>query len=147
MFCSGCGSENKAGLNYCNRCGKRLEDADPIGKGLAANLTTARGYIGSAGFIGFIFLVVVLTKREADLGKLVPIAFVYFAALFGICYLILQQVGGFSRSKRPEIRTDSEAAYLPPANTAQLTEPHDMGIDSVTDQTTRTLEESRVIHR
>jgi hypothetical protein len=147
MFCSGCGSENQAGLNYCNRCGKRLDNSDPTGKSLAANLTTALGYIGSAGFIGFIFLVVVLTKREVDLAKLVPIAFFYFAALFGICYLILHQGGGFSRSTRMETPASTDPGYLPPANTAQLPEARDMGVGSVTEHTTRTLEESPIKHR
>lgn len=144
MFCSGCGSEIQVGLNYCSRCGRRVTEENYSTSSLAANLTTAVGYIGASGFFGFIFVVLILARYGVPANQMVPIAIFYFAALFGICFMILRQAavfaGGESKSSTTERIQPEQQAYLRPQTTAQLEEPIDYGVGSVTDHTTRTLD-------
>ncbi|MBX3288980.1 MAG: hypothetical protein KF855_06500 [Acidobacteria bacterium] len=149
MFCSGCGTKIQEGLNYCSRCGKRAAEDTASRPSLAESLTVAVGYIGSAGFLGFIFVVLILSRSGFPPNQMVPIVFFYFAALFGICFLILRQAGqlaGKNKDTEPAIPQGKpeQQAYIHPANTAQLVEPRDLGIASVTEHTTRTLEKTPV---
>src|SRR5687768_16728613 len=100
MYCSGCGTQIQAGLNYCSRCGRRVVDEDQVSDALAKSLNGSLGYIGGFGFFGFIFVVLVLTKNGVSGGQIVPIAFFYFAALFGICYMILRQSSILSKGTK-----------------------------------------------
>lgn len=149
MYCSGCGTEISSELNYCKRCGS------PVAKGesstVAENLSSAIGYIGGFGLLGFIFAVVMMARSGVVPGTaLVLISFFYLAALFGICYLILRQTAMPFRKKAAESSLDLAAAehpvYLKPVTTAQLPEPNDQPI-SVTEHTTRTLDEIPVARK
>lgn len=140
MFCSGCGTEIQTGLNYCNRCGSRVGSTEPV----AEILSQSVAYVGGFGLIAYIFVVLVMVRASVDMRALVMISLFYLSALFGICFLLIRQAGTFSKRKPPERQEDAsvqQQAYLRPITTAQLDEPRDMGIDSVTDHTTRTLEE------
>lgn len=142
MFCAGCGSQIQSGLNYCNRCGKRVSDGEAGAASMAESMASSLGYIGGFGFIGYIFVALVLVKNGVPPNYLVPITFFYFAALFGICFLILKQTqllrrGDEPRSDAPYHETPS---YLRPVTTAQLPEGYDSPA-SVTEHTTRTLDE------
>lgn len=94
----------------------------------------------------FMLVIRALTRSDVPPNYLVPISFVYFGALFGICFMVLRYGSKF---RNPEVveavreTGDLDApAYLRPAvNTAQLEEARDLGIGSVTDRTTRTLNE------
>lgn len=143
MFCSGCGTQIQSGLNYCNRCGRRVAETDSEGVSIAKGMASSLGYIGGFGFLGFVFVALVLVKNGVTPNYLVPITFFYFASLFGICFLILKQT---ELIRKPEPRRDEldgreQQAYLRPATTAQLEEARDLGVGSVTDHTTRTLDE------
>lgn len=139
MFCVGCGSQIQSGLNYCNRCGRRV--ADDAGSGGTSPLAVV-GQTAGVGFVSFIFILLVLTKYSAlppDL--LLPITFFYFAALFGICFMLLRHgTPKASNLELPRNDNETQASYLRPVTTAQLEEARDFGIDSVTDATTRTLD-------
>ena len=145
MYCSGCGTQIQSELNYCNRCGKRVSESDSETASVAESLSSTLGYVGSAGFIAYIFVVLVLVKNGVPGNTLVPITFFYFAALFGICFLILRQTEFFAGKKWSPNRADAAeaktAAYLQPVTTAQLRESQEHGIGSVTEHTTRTLDE------
>jgi hypothetical protein len=142
MFCAGCGTQIQSGLNYCSRCGRRVaesENAETFAKTLASSL----GYIGGFGFLGYIFVALVFVKNGVPPTYLVPITFFYFASLFGICYLILRQTELFRRrdTRRDDVQIrNDQPSYLKPVTTAQLREGFDEPA-SVTDHTTRTLEE------
>ncbi len=146
MYCSGCGNQIEFELNYCNRCGKRVNEGGSENASIAESLSSSLGYVGGGGFIAFIFVAMVLVKNGIPGNQLIPITFLYFAALFGICFLILRQTQFFSRKNGSRQLAESADAdiiapeYLRPPNTAQLVEPPDAGIRSVTEHTTRTLD-------
>lgn len=148
MFCSGCGTEIQSGLNYCSRCGQRLA-ADSERAQVAESLSSSVGFVAGGGFISFIFVALVLVKNGVPGNQIIPIAFFYFAALFGICFLILRQTEFFSKKDKPS-RTIEVAdanpvqAYSAPATTARLKELREPAIESVIEETTRTLEEVHV---
>ncbi|QYO65616.1 hypothetical protein [Leptolyngbya sp. 7M] len=121
-----------------------MQELDPHRRSLASNLTMSISWIGGGGFFFFMFIVGIFAKYGLAMNQLIPIAFFYFAALFGICYLVLRQAGIMAgaeknhQGNRPEEQI--AANYLRPVSTAQLNEPRDVGIGSVTEHTTRTLD-------
>jgi hypothetical protein len=99
------------------------------------------GYVAGIGFIGFIFILRMLTRSDAPSNLFVPIAFFYFAALFGICFILLRHGASLAKNiSTPELDETREPGYLRPATTSQLEVARDFGIGSVTDATTRTLD-------
>jgi uncharacterized membrane protein YvbJ len=146
MYCSGCGTQLQSGLIYCSRCGRRVAE-DLASANWAANPLTMTAIIAGVGFFAFMLVIRALTRSDVPPNYLVPISFVYFGALFGICFMVLRYGSKLNKAEvsleRPRETGDLEApAYLRPAvNTAQLEEARDFGIGSVTDRTTRTLDE------
>ena len=144
MFCSNCGSQIQPELNYCNRCGTRVVKADDDSrKSLSENLSGSLGYIGGFGLVGYIFVALVLVNNGVVGNSLAAISFFYLATLFGICFMILQQLKTFPKNKKnqnTEFQNDFKSEYLKTANTAQLEESKQTPISSVTDHTTRALD-------
>ncbi|HEX8734492.1 MAG TPA: hypothetical protein VF721_04165, partial [Pyrinomonadaceae bacterium] len=71
------------------------------------------------------------------------IAFFYLSALFGICYLILQQIKASApKSAAPvsNYHQNFQPDQINPANTAQLESPREPAV-STTENTTKTLDE------
>jgi hypothetical protein len=144
MYCSSCGNEIKQGLVYCNKCGKRIAEDGPAQQGVSVEMFKAVGFISSAAFFAFIFVVYVFLRSGAPSNQLIPISFFFFAALFGICLLLLRFGWSFTveSSSKPELsntRTETPD-YFKPSPTHRLSEPADPGIASVTEHTTRTLD-------
>lgn len=142
MFCSGCGTELEAGLNFCKRCGKAVAGADLSKVGL--NLTNALGAIGVFGLLGFgLALYLMLRSPIIAPGTIMMVAFLYLATLFGICFIILRQTAAFTaRNLGGSTVGDGGSgapAYLRPASTNQLREGNEEVI-SVTEHTTKTLD-------
>jgi hypothetical protein len=142
MFCSGCGTELEAGLNFCKRCGKAVGGAD-LGR-VGLNLTNALGAIGVFGFLGFaLMLYLMLRSPIIPPGTILGVAGLYLATLFGICYLILRQTSAFTltRASRNAHSDDSSGSpvYLRPASTNQLSQAGDEPI-SITERTTKDLD-------
>jgi hypothetical protein len=146
MYCSGCGTQLQSGLIYCSRCGRRVAE-DIASASWAANPMTMTAIIAGVGFFAFMLVIRALTRSDLPPTLFVPISFVYFGALFGICFMVLRYGSKLNKVELPTERVretgDLDApAYLRPAvNTAQLEEARDFGIGSVTDRTTRTLDE------
>ncbi len=137
MYCSGCANLIDAGLNYCSRCGAAV--SRPNDKAGKEGLSSALGYIGGFGMFGFFAVMMVLVKNGIGEDTIVKIAFLYLAALFGICFMILRQTGaGFSFGKRIE---PIKPAELRPLTTAQLYSSSEEPASSVIENTTRTLDE------
>lgn len=151
MYCSGCGTQLQSGLIYCSRCGRRVAE-DLASANSAANPMTMTAIIAGVGFFAFMLVIRALTRSDLSPNLFVPISFIYFGALFGICFMVLRYGSKARKSETSQFvreTGDLEApAYLQPAvNTAQLEEVRDFGIGSVTDATTRTLDEVTIERR
>ena len=146
MFCSNCGNTVNKKLKYCNSCGERLDrgqdDLDTPGKMLDGILETIF-WTAAGGFGILIGLVAVLLRGGVGSEYIAIIAIAYLAAVFGISFMLLRQVPKLidarlkSRADSPEI---AQPVQLRAPNTAQLEE-YRQPAASVTDHTTRTLEE------
>lgn len=148
MYCSGCGTQIQKGLNFCNRCGKRVSDGLPAPRGISPDVAKAVGYIGGFGFFAYIFVVFVFLRAGAPANQLIPISFFFFGALFGICAMLLHydkgNVGNSEESQEKRTYKEEAPYYIEPASTGRLVEPSDPGIASVTEHTTRTLDEIKL---
>lgn len=140
MYCSGCGTQIQSGLNYCSRCGKRVVETDLSAKPASSEFAAIAATVGGIGFGAYIFVVLILAKSGLPASLFVPITVFYFAALFGICYILLRQ-GSTPRAGKGEEKAAEPVPdlYLRPAATAQLPEAH-VRPASVTEHTTRTLD-------
>lgn len=143
MYCTSCGTQLDATLNFCNRCGKPVPK--PASQSIADQLAQGVSYVGGFGLLGFIFVAVVLLQRGVGIEALIPISFFYLAALVAICWLMLKYSAQMSRPQTlQEKPAESEPAnYLSPLTTAQLDEARQQPA-SVVEQTTRALDEVAV---
>ena len=109
---------------------------------------TLTAVIAGVGFFMFMLVIRALTRSQIPPGLFVPISFFYFAALFGICFMVLRYGSGTRREPKREKAFDTgelaPPSYLSPVTTAQLEEARSFGIGSVTDRTTRTLDEVKI---
>ncbi|HJS50459.1 MAG TPA: hypothetical protein VJ781_01045 [Pyrinomonadaceae bacterium] len=144
MYCSGCASEIQTGLNYCSRCGRRVVEESKRGSVRTNPLVIVGNTVG-VGVVAFIFVLLVLVRNGITGDVLFGITLVYFGALVVICMMLFWQARVLARDKIAELR-HSEPAYIRPATTAQLTEPTQSPA-SVTDNTTRTLDEMTIGQR
>lgn len=145
MFCSGCGTELEAGLNYCKRCGSRIkEERSVVGQGL----TNALGAIGVFGVLGFVMVLYVMLRSPIIApGTIMLVSFLYLAMLFGVLFLILKQTAQFGAKQGQNLdAVNAKPVYLQSPATAQLSEPAPAGI-SVTEHTTRDLDEVPVLRK
>lgn len=146
MYCWSCGKDVKENLNYCSNCGARVEKVKQGDhSSWMNNPATSVGYLGIFGLGGFIFLVLALLKRNVDPGAVFTISALYLVALFGICFMILRF--GSKVSEKPANKNQVETPdYFAPKSfrsgiTNQLAAPQNEPIPSVTENTTRTLDE------
>jgi hypothetical protein len=140
MFCSGCGMQIQSGLNYCSRCGRRVAE-DVSSSNPWSNPLFIAGAVAGIGFIGFVILIRILTRALTPPNYFAPIGFVYFASLFGICFMLIRHAASVAKMNATFKPEESRAReYLSPVTTAQLEEAREFGIGSVTDVTTRTLD-------
>jgi predicted membrane metal-binding protein len=144
MYCSNCGARTNSELNFCSRCGTKVSKADlALQKSVSENLSSSLGYIGGFGLFGFIFVALVLVKNGVHPTALTFISLAYLGALFGICYLIVQQIQRYSEKpalKATELQNDFQTERLKATQTAQLEEARQTPIISVTENTTRNFE-------
>ncbi len=147
MYCRNCGKSVQENLNYCSNCGVRVEKSASDGDDSSwlSNPATSVGYLGVFGLGGFIFLVMSLLKRNLDPSFVFAMSALYLATLFGICFLLLRQSSGHSGNRQNK-NSNEEGDYHAPKKfrseiTKQLESPHNEPIPSVTEHTTRTLDE------
>ena len=150
MYCSGCGTQLQSGLVYCSRCGRRVAEDVASGSWFATPIS-ATAVIAAVGFFMFMLVIRTLTRSDLPPGLFVPISFFYFASLFGICFMVLRYGPRVQKEPKPKKAFDTgelaAPAYLSPVTTAQLEEARSFGIGSVTDATTRTLDEVTIEKR
>lgn len=145
MYCSTCGTEISAELNYCKRCGARVDKLAVQEKSPAslAYLSMATGFVGLGGLGLTVGLVAILLKNGVVPEAIVMLTLAFLATVFGITFLILRQISQISNVSSPAKEKFFAAPQLSAANTAQLEEPRQPA-RSVTENTTRTLEEELI---
>jgi len=138
MFCSGCGSQIQTGLNYCSRCGRRVQEVEkPASSPLSRSLTVA-GQTAGVGFVGYIFILLILVLNGVVGDVVFGVTFFYFLFLFLLCFMFLRQ-GRLVAKYEPTREPAGDPLYVKAVATAQLPEPTERPA-SVTEHTTRTLD-------
>lgn len=145
MYCQQCGSSINDALKYCNNCGakqkKGKDESDT--KVMLDNLLTTLFLVVMFGLGILVGLVAVLLDKEVTREAIVTIIIGYLVAVFGICFMLLSQVKKVIDAKlkiRDEFNEPMPHVRLASPTTAQLEE-HRQPAVSVTEHTTRTLEE------
>ncbi len=141
MYCATCGSLLNQELNYCNRCGARVDKlAVSENKSEALQyLSMATGFVGLGGLGLTVGLIAILLNFSVQSEVVVMLALAFLAAVFGISFLMIQQISRMTNASQPSSKNVFENSQLSSSNTAQLEEPR-IPAASVTENTTRTLE-------
>ena len=145
MYCSTCGTEISAELNYCKRCGARVDKLAVPEKSTAslAYLSMATGFVGLGGLGLTVGLVAILLKNGVVPEAIVMLTLAFLITVFGITFLILRQISQMSNIPSTAKEKFSAPPQLNAPNTAQLDEPRQPA-RSVTENTTRTLEKELI---
>ena len=144
MYCGTCGTPLAPGLSYCNRCGVSLKERSESSTGSIAAFLTAITLIGLIG-MGIMLGGMLTLSTEAHLGE--PIVGFYMLFTFLIIaiteILLVRQLSRLTRSSERKVIDVPQPAAMPgeirPAQPRTLGEP----MQSVTENTTRTLDYSR----
>ena len=147
MYCEQCGKRIEEALNYCNSCGTQLRKKETLGsRSLAGGMVSAMAATTIFGLIILAVLIGNLYDRVGRIEPLVAFAVFYQLLLFGICYMIMKQVSKLVdaelRSRDYPQRASAPPVQLPPRSTNQVDEFREPA--SVTDHTTRTLDEVQI---
>lgn len=149
MYCSACGSQINNKLNYCNGCGAKLSgrDDDESPKSIFEGLLIALTLILIFGLAFLVGLVAVLLGNDFPFEYVVFIAAAYLFTLGGICFMLLRPVSKLVNARFEKKSRETDETYRPPqlaqSELTRLIEPGERPA-SVTEHTTRTLEEALV---
>lgn len=146
MFCSECGNAIKPELNFCNRCGAEMPRPSSGSNAVAANLSNVLGAIGVFGMLGFLAVIYLLVSNGFNWAGVTWISFFYLTALGVICHRILGQIAAHSGIRNTTRSIAQVPSELGSVTTGQLHEAREP-VASVTDHTTRTLDEARVARK
>lgn len=154
MYCATCGTEIKAELNYCSRCGARVDKlATTENQSEALEwLSMATGFVGLGGLGLTLGLIAILLNYSVAPQVIVIITLAFLSAVFGISSLMIQQISRMAKSSPNERFIETANAIQTAAvDTAQLEEyrrPAHSHLDeyqqpaqSVTENTTRSFDE------
>lgn len=146
MFCSTCGKQINENLNFCNGCGARLDSKteETQTNSFGLNSATVTGVLGMFGLFGFVFLAIKLIEKNLDPGFVFSLLALFMAAVLGICFFILRQ--NSAQSLRPRKKEKADEEYVAPKklfseSSPQLAASYQPPVSSVTENTTRTLDE------
>lgn len=146
MFCSTCGKQVNENLNFCNNCGARIDSKteETQTNSFGLNSATMTGILGMFGLFGFVFLAIKLIEKNLDPGFVFTVLALFVTAVLGLSFLIFRQPSNHSFGSRKKEITDEE--YVAPKNLfsetpAQLSPSYQPIVSSVTENTTRTLDE------
>lgn len=152
MFCERCGEAISGETNFCNRCGTRINKAEAAEVTANTNrlslfIVVATTVLGVAGFAFMAGIIALLLGKGAESKAIIFIAFAFASAIFGICYALIQQlskaIDRTTTAKLYSMREDTTSHNLASPVTSQLP-PQRETPASVTERTTRTLEEAVV---
>jgi hypothetical protein len=141
MYCSTCGTLLDAKLNYCNRCGARIDKLATTENSTGLEyLSMATGFVGLGGLGLTVGLIAILLNFNVIPQVIVIITLAFLSAVFGISFLMIQQISSMSKIASGERAYEKPSpAPLGAINTAQLEE-YQQPAQSVTEHTTRTLD-------
>jgi len=143
MYCERCGKQTDDALNYCNSCGMQLRRETRSPRSLTAFLIASVTVTMIAGLVIIGALLISLLERVNRPEAVFVFAMVFLLVLFGVCFMMMRQVSKLIdhdlKSRDLPSRTSIPAVQLPSRSTNQLDEFREPA--SVTDHTTRTLEE------
>ncbi len=145
MFCASCGTLINTKLNYCNRCGARVDKlAVSENKSEALQyLSMATGFVGLGGLGLTVGLIAILLNFSVHSEVVVMLALAFLTAVFGISFLMIQQISRMTNTSQASSKNVFENSQLSSSNTVQLEEPR-IPAASVTENTTRTLEKELI---
>lgn len=151
MFCSTCGAGVTEDLNYCNRCGARLTDmSKPAAKlpppiKLKETLQFLSAITGAVAVIG-VFLVVLLAQELVKFGMLRTDGLILLGltllVVFGISGLFIRQLSRVLDAYLESAKNEPHNHSKPWRRRQQQIEPPPQAVSSITENTTRTLENS-----
>jgi hypothetical protein len=148
MYCAHCATPLAPGLSFCNRCGASLKEPEPPQGGAAQGLLTAVVLVALFG-LGIMFAGPLVLKNGAGIdGDPLKLFIVFtFILLTLIEIFLLIQLSHVLRN-RNDSRSQREKAFQQPGplpRELQATPLRNLAdpIQSVTENTTRTLEYSR----
>lgn len=145
MYCSTCGSEIKPELNYCSRCGARVDKlatAEKPSRALGV-LSAGTSFVVLGGLGLTLGLITILLQNHVVIEAVVMLALAFLATVFGISFMMMRQISQMA-GNAPRLKENApENLKLNSPNTAQLEEPRQPA-RSVTENTTRTLEKELV---
>ncbi len=141
MYCAACGTLINTELNYCNRCGMRVDKLTTREKSPAlAYMTCATGFVGLGGLGLTVGLIAILLEFSVIPQVVVILALIFLATVFGISFLMIQQLSRMMKTDSGERSFEkSNPAQFGSINTAQIEE-YRQPASSVTEHTTRTLD-------
>lgn len=144
MYCERCGKRIEEALNFCNGCGAQIKKENDGPQSVLNTLITALIVVATAGLGVLIGLLAVLLDKVPRPEPVIALAIFYLATVFGICFMIMRQISKMIDAKLDkresrETATLQPLVQLPAKNTAQLEEFREPA--SVIENTTRTLDE------
>lgn len=148
MYCERCGKKLDEALNFCNGCGAQLRTVGETHgqRSILNTLVVALIVVATAGIGVLAGLLAILLDRVPRPEPVIAFAVFYLATLFGICFMIMRQISKLIDAKLagkniydPVNSPSQPLVQLPPKTTAQLEDYREPA--SVIDSTTRTLDE------
>ena len=144
MYCSTCGTEINLELNYCKRCGARVDKLATTEKSAALEyMSMATGFVGLGGLGLTVGLIAILLNFSVVPTVVVIVTLAFLSTVFGISFLMIQQISKMTSADKTLKENSIEYQQLNVPNTAQLEGPRQPAT-SVTENTTRTLEKELV---
>jgi len=144
MYCSTCGTLINTELNYCNRCGARVDKLATVESSSATGyLSMATGFVGLGGLGLTVGLIAILLKYGVVPEAVVILAIAFLVTVFGMTFMMIRQISQMSNAAPPTKEKAFVSTQLNSPPAAQLEEPRQPA-RSVTENTTRTLEKELV---
>ena len=149
MFCSTCGKSVPANLHYCSSCGSPTDKIFESGDDRVGRLLIVGGLvIAVTGIFSFFLVLGPILGAPIDASAKFALAASYLIAIAILSsvpmYLGLRHVNSQGRPRKHRERNADEdyraPSHLKPVTTSQLPD-SDPGFGSVTEPTTRTLDE------
>jgi hypothetical protein len=103
----------------------------------------ATGFVGLGGLGLTVGLIAILLNFSVHSEVVVMLALAFLTAVFGISFLMIQQISRMTNTSQASSKNVFENSQLSSSNTAQLEEPR-IPAASVTENTTRTLEKELI---
>lgn len=145
MYCSTCGALINTELNYCNRCGARVDKLATAEKSEALEyLSMATGFVGLGGLGLTVGLIAILLNFSVVTEAVVILAIAFLATVFGMTFLMVRQISQMSNVSQNPRKEPFENPRLNSPDIAQLEESRQQPARSVTENTTRTLEKELI---